>query len=289
MPERYPRPSDSFWARLASRGASTLARLLPARPYNAAVRLRRLRIPAPAGAPELAGLRIGAVSDVHRSEIVSDDLIRSAAGLLSGLDLDLLALVGDYVSRGDRPARPAWQGVEPFAGVPVSIGRVAVPGNHDIPEDGTPALYGIDELGVSDITNTVRGFTYNGCRVRVAGVDDALRGYPRVEHVREAARDAPTILLSHNPDFLVDGLPADVRPWLALSGHLHAGQIRLGPFRYHPTRYPGLFDHGYLRLGAMHTYVSAGLGVVSLPFRLGAPPEVVLIEVGPPDSTAGPF
>src|SRR5256712_9646206 len=52
--------------------------------------------------PALAGLRIGLITDVHRSRFVShDDVIHAVARLMDERP-DLIVLGGDYVTWGDR-------------------------------------------------------------------------------------------------------------------------------------------------------------------------------------------
>ena len=52
--------------------------------------------------PALAGLRIGLLTDVHRSRWVSDDDVAAGAALLMAEHPDLIVLGGDYVTWGDR-------------------------------------------------------------------------------------------------------------------------------------------------------------------------------------------
>ena len=50
----------------------------------------------------LVGLRIGLITDTHRSRWVSAEDIRHAAATLMSLRPDLIVLGGDYVTWGDR-------------------------------------------------------------------------------------------------------------------------------------------------------------------------------------------
>ena len=57
--------------------------------------------------PALTGLRIGFLTDVHRSLWVSHDDVAQATARLMGEQPDLIVLGGDYVTWGDRELRPA--------------------------------------------------------------------------------------------------------------------------------------------------------------------------------------
>ena len=67
----------------------------------------------------LAGLRIGLITDLHRSDTVPDELVRRAVQLLMNESPDLVVLGGDYVTWGDRHY------VIPVAGGARAPGRTA--------------------------------------------------------------------------------------------------------------------------------------------------------------------
>jgi predicted MPP superfamily phosphohydrolase len=91
---------------------------------------------------------------------------------------------------------------------------------------------------------------------------------------------APHLLLAHNPDHFYEaehhGVP------LTLSGHTHGGQIRLpnSPPIIRQSRF--CLDEGAYAFRSSLLIVSRGLGSVGLPWRWGADPEAVLIEIVPP-------
>jgi predicted MPP superfamily phosphohydrolase len=67
---------------------------------------------------------------------------------------------------------------------------------------------------------------------------------------------------------------------LQLSGHTHGGQVRLfGWSPVVPSRYGSRLAYGHMRINC-DLIVSGGLGCSVLPFRLGVPPEIVLVTLG---------
>ena len=89
--------------------------------------------------------------------------------------------------------------------------------------------------------------------------------------------DAPVILLAHEPDVAMR-VPSRVA--LQLSGHTHGGQVRLfGWSPVVPSRYGERFVYGHTRTNC-DVIVSGGLGCSIMPFRLGVPPEIVLVTLG---------
>jgi predicted MPP superfamily phosphohydrolase len=76
-------------------------------------------------------------------------------------------------------------------------------------------------------------------------------------------------------------LPEALRPALTLSGHTHGGQVRLLGWSPHvPSAYGGRFAYGHIREEGRDLVVSAGLGTSGIPIRFGAPPEIVVLELG---------
>ncbi|HEY3579407.1 MAG TPA: metallophosphoesterase, partial [Pyrinomonadaceae bacterium] len=68
---------------------------------------------------------------------------------------------------------------------------------------------------------------------------------------------------------------------LILSGHTHGGQVRI-PFVGAPVRYASSdlkYDRGLFRRGATQLYVSSGTGVIGLPVRFGARPEIAVLRL----------
>ena len=118
-----------------------------------------------AGLPEsIAGLRIGFMTDLHRSSTVSHELIAAAARLLMAEQPDLIVLGGDYVTwGGDYRASGDRYFVEPAADA-VSLlsaphGVYGVLGNHDDDRDipAAMAAKGIEILKDARTRITIRG------------------------------------------------------------------------------------------------------------------------------------
>lgn len=68
-----------------------------------------------------------------------------------------------------------------------------------------------------------------------------------------------------------------------LAGHTHCGQIRLpliGALSYE-SDYGDRFSCGLKVEGRRRIVITAGLGTSVLPLRLGAPPDLWLLTLGP--------
>jgi uncharacterized protein len=232
----------------------------------------RATLPLSGWSDVLAGLRIGFLTDIHRSDTVSHALITHAVQLLMAERPDLIVLGGDYVTFGDRAfVEPA---ADALAGLSAPLGVFAVLGNHDDDHDMPAAL-------------TARGFTV----LRDARTQIRARGQPidligvrywthRVEDVARLARGASpnAILLAHTPLRLFEA--ASLALPLVISGHTHGGQIVLpGVGAVAARRFPVISGPG--RRDNTAIFVSRGIGTVYIPVRLNCPPEVAILTLEP--------
>jgi uncharacterized protein len=253
--------------------------------------------------PEGFKLRIAVIADLHACEPwMSLERIGSIVERTNSLKPDVTVLLGDYVAGHRQVTRfiPASEWAPVLAGLRAPLGVHAVLGNHDYWEDKTVQRDGqgttvarraLEAAGIPVYENDVVRLTHAGRPFWLAGLGDQLAYLParRFRPVRrigvddlaatlaKVADDAPVILLAHEPDVAMR-VPARVA--LQLSGHTHGGQIRLfGWSPVVPSRYGGKFAYGHARTHC-DVVVSGGLGCSIMPFRLGMPPEIVLVTLG---------
>jgi uncharacterized protein len=250
-------------------------------------------------------LKIAAIADVHACDPwMSPDHIEAIVARTNALNPDVIVMLGDYVA-GHRyvtkPMPPSdWASV--LAQLKAPLGVHAILGNHDwwsdraIQREGqgkTVAQQALEAVGIPVYENDVTRLTKGGHSFWLAGLGDQLAYLParrfRPVHrigvddlgatLGKVTDDAPVILLAHEPDVAAH-VPGRVA--LQLSGHTHGGQVRLlGWSPVVPTRYGNRLAYGHAKFNC-DVIVSGGLGCSIMPFRLGVPPEVVLVTLGAP-------
>lgn len=223
------------------------------------------------GAPEqMRGLRALFVSDVHLRRQVDDDALNRLIDQMNGARADLLLLGGDYAETPDQCARF-------FAALKrlkFPLGAYGVCGNNDYCCAST-LRNTMADAGVYLLLNEVRALDLPGGRLSLGGCDDHKYGFPRTEYL--FPQDAGyRLLLSHFP------VRPDCRCELMLSGHTHAGQcnfLGLTPYSLgFEHRYRLLSVRGWGRAGEMDYLVGNGVGMSRVPLRLGAQPQIYLLE-----------
>jgi predicted MPP superfamily phosphohydrolase len=220
----------------------------------------------------LAGLRVGLITDIHRSRWVSHQDVADAVDLLARERPDLIVLGGDYVTYGDR--QYVGPSADALAALAAPNGVFAILGNHDDDHDMAAALgrKGIQVLKDARTRLTIRGEALDlvgirFCTKRQRDIADLVR------------RSAPgTILIAHDPRRVVEAAALDVP--LVLSGHTHGGQVVLpGLGAVAARKFP--VAEGMMRRDRTTMFVSRGLGTIYVPVRINCPPEVALLTLQP--------
>jgi predicted MPP superfamily phosphohydrolase len=288
-----------FLAGLGAFGASTTA-------YGFGEPVLRLRVVRyelqPPQWPQDFPLKIAIVADIHACDPwMSLPHIEAIVERTNALDADVIVLLGDYVAGHRHITRriPAGEWAPVLAGLKAPLGVHAILGNHDwwddktVQQEGegvTVARRALEAVGIPVYENDAHRLTKAGRPFWLAGLGDQLAFLPMrrfrpqrrigvddlTATLAKVTDDAPVILLAHEPDVAMR-VPARVA--LQLSGHTHGGQVRLfGWSPLAPTRYDK-FVYGHTRINC-DVIVSGGLGCSIMPFRLGVPPEIVLVTLG---------
>jgi predicted MPP superfamily phosphohydrolase len=223
--------------------------------------------------PALNGLRIGMITDIHHSAVVSAEDVTSAVQLLKEAAPDIIVLGGDYVSFLDRTyMRPVAELLAPLAHAPQ--GSFAVLGNHDDEKEVPAAL---TASGFSVLKDQRTALTIKGERLDLAGIRFWTRTAGEVARVLKGT-GGTTVLLAHDPRRLAEAAALDVQ--LVLSGHTHGGQVIVPGFGAVAGRkFPVLA--GYATRENTSIFVSRGVGTVYVPIRINCPPDVAVLTLRP--------
>lgn len=236
----------------------------------------RLAMPADVLAPELDGLTLVHVSDLHHGRFTTPAFLDAVTRRVNELQPDLVVFTGDLIDYSLNDLPPA---IAMLRGMKPRHGLVSCIGNHDLFDSGPEFVKrsrdaGIDMLHDDDTTLTIRG-----AKVQVMGLRwtaNDLQAEERVgEMVRRVRRDALPILLAHHPHAFDAAASAGIP--LTLAGHTHGGQLMLtntlgpGPIMY--RYWSDLYQRGRSSL-----LVSNGVGNW-FPLRINAPAEITHVTL----------
>lgn len=253
--------------------------------------LQRLPMDLPHLNPELSGLKLVQISDLHLSAEIPLSYLRKQADFCTSLAPDLLVITGDFVTRGD-PTR-----LDDLAAVVRPLrakhGVFAVLGNHDY-NRFQPGLRGDPHAqrtanqiattllgnGVQVLRNESRTIAIGPARLQLVGVDDYWGEiYDPPGAFAAVDPQLPCVALCHNPDAIehLRHLPCH---WI-LSGHTHGGQVRIpllgAPIL--PVR-NRQYDAGLFQVEDKRLYVNRGLGYLHR-VRFNCRPEITEFTLQP--------
>jgi predicted MPP superfamily phosphohydrolase len=233
--------------------------------------------------PALDGLRIVTFSDGHLSATYGGRRFERLVELVNEQRPDVVAIVGDLV---DGDVRELREEAAPLADLVSEQGVFFVTGNHEYFVDTNAWLRHLPTLGVDVLRNERVAIRRGAASFDLAGIDDRtaeFSGLPGHGADLDAALDGrddgtPVVLMAHQPVQVELARAAGVD--LQLSGHTHGGQ--LWPFDY-AIRLDQPAVEGLSRHGDTQLYVTSGAGYWGPPMRIGARPEVTVVELRSPD------
>ena len=240
--------------------------------------IHRVQLRLPHLASEFDGYRIVQISDLHTDKFMRERRLSGVFRLVNRQKPDLVAMTGDFVTEYRQKFIPNFR--RSLKVLKPKDKTVAVLGNHDYLSNPQAIRKALLANHIVDLSNSVYTIKRGNAIFNIAGVDDLLLGKPRLDLVlQELPPEGAAIILAHEPDF-ADISAATGKFDLQLSGHSHAGQVRL-PF-LKPPALPTLgkkYYEGLNRIGNMKIYTNRGIGMTGLHIRFGSRPEITVFDL----------
>src|SRR5207237_3349503 len=259
-------------------------------------RVRLARLPK-----AFEGFRIAQLSDIHIGPFTTAEYIRRCVAITNGLEPDLIALTGDYIS-WDPEAQA--EVVRVLAGLRAPHGVFGCMGNHEADvgiEESITRLFaaqGIRMLRQENAPIRLRDETLN-----LIGIDHGsdlapmhtreVEGHRRLQQLKALVMpNTVNILLTHYPHFFGD--PELLGIDLTLAGDIHGGGQLSLDFIHRGLNLSSLMEVPYIRglyvdkhavrpvidgSGGAQLYMNRGIGITGFPIRLGARPEITVLEL----------
>ncbi|MEN3027148.1 MAG: metallophosphoesterase [Chlorobiota bacterium] len=245
-------------------------------------RLFTTEIPIPGLAPELDGLRIVHLSDIHAGSFSREDFFWQVVEQVQQLGAELIVFTGDYVNFHPDELRRA---EAPLRQLSAPFGVYGCLGNHDHYMTDTEhrrLRNRLERLGIELLVNEGQTLTVRGVKLQLAGTDNTGSGQRFGDLDRALAglsSEAPTILLFHDPRFWEREVEGKAPVALGLCGHTHGGQVGLQLLgqEWSVAQLVYRYWAGLYQTGQQWLYVNRGLGFVGPAVRMGIPPEIALL------------
>ena len=230
--------------------------------------------------PQLEGLRIVHVSDIHIGPVLDGRFIDHLVEQANALRPDLVCITGDLV---DGSVRSLGDEVGRLTKLKSRYGVAFTTGNHEYYSGAWPWLEFIRGLGFHVLENQrirVGDPGPGGASFDLAGIHDwqgpsfhpaFTPNLKRALLGRDPEREL--VLMAHQPKQIA--MAEGMGVGLQLSGHTHGGQVWPFGLATHLVE-PYLKGH-HVHHDGTQIYVSCGAGYWGPPIRVGAPPEIASI------------
>ncbi len=229
----------------------------------------------------LDGLTLLHLSDLHAGIHLGADRMQEIVRQANVLAPDLIVQTGDMIDIS-RAYIPAY--VRAFRDLRAPFGVVTVLGNHDRYTGEQEVIRGCRDAGQVFLQNDCHLIERGGATLALLGIDDPhnwTADDPQPEDVAAALAAAPPdafhVLLAHRPGAWDTAAPRGIP--LTLAGHIHGGQFYLPGIGWSAGRLITKYVMGHFQRGNSQLYVSRGIGVVGVPIRVFAPPEIELFTL----------
>ncbi|MBP9774009.1 MAG: metallophosphoesterase [Candidatus Peribacteraceae bacterium] len=253
----------------------------------------RYEIPFPIHQP----LKVAVLSDLHVGPYRTVEQMQRIVNRTNDLLPDIILLPGDFLTDGELRSSELAQLAE-LKKLKPTLGTYAVLGDHD--HDVREGLFSPVTLSPNDpsdyVASTLASFDIKVLRnssltanlgtekILIAGIDDLQAEAANIDKAMAESRpELPTILVSHNPDVILDTLSAKAH--LIVAGHTHGGQVRLpfiGPLVPLPTKLGQKYDQGIFSVDDDTTLaISRGIGQSGVRARLFAWPQIMELRLMP--------
>ena len=225
------------------------------------------------------GFKIVHFSDLHYGRIITDQELKIISEEINLINPDIVAFTGDLIDDSIDIDNFNDEKLTNFlSSIKAKYGKYAVRGNHDyvVYADKIKNLFA--DAGFTYLENSY-DILYNESndKIFIGGLDTSF--YDKDDLDKTLAYQDENIsykiMLTHEPDISDEIVSKDNTINLILAGHSHNGQVRL-PFigaLTTPEKAKKYYDN-YYKIQNTDLYVSSGIGVSKVDFRLFNRPSI---------------
>ena len=221
-------------------------------------------------------VRLVLISDIHIGPILGPGFLAKVARIVRAQHPDVLLAAGDLVdTKADLLARWSKDFKALFSVAPT----YAVTGNHELINGLEETVELLEKCGArflrdSSVVDERTGITIIGLEEPPNQMQRRSEFGNLEKMLSEADPDRPVVVINHQPRGFE--VVAKHGAELMLSGHTHGGQM--WPFSYFVWMTYHRYTKGLNAIGDSRIYTLNGTGTWGPPMRLGANPEVLVVD-----------
>ncbi len=247
--------------------------------------------------PDLQGLRIVQISDLHTGSLTRPDRVSKAIDQINALTPDVIFFTGDLVNMVASEAEPY---LPILSRLQAPHGVFSITGNHDYgdyvawkhPDQKVRNFEDLMDmhrrLGWRLLMNEHELLRIGKATLAVIGIENwsAFGRFPKYGDLKSAHRGTGKadlrLLLSHDPSHWKAQVLPDYHDINAMfAGHTHGFQfgLEIGNWRWSPGQYFYREWAGLYKQAQQYLYVNRGFGYTFYPGRVGMRPEITVFEL----------
>ena len=226
------------------------------------------------------GIKIVHFSDLHYNRAITLSKVKSIVEEINLINPDIVVFTGDIIDKDTNLSDKDYnQLTNLFLKIKAKYGKYAVMGNHDYDKDKDKVISIYNESKFKFLDNDYE-IIYNkdNEKIFIGGLNTVSYNQDNLDKTMEYFKDNDDIdykiILVHEPD-ISDKIVTSYDVNLILAGHSHNGQVRL-PFIgaiYKPPYAKKYYDN-YYNINGTDLYISSGIGVSTLNYRLWNRPSI---------------
>ncbi len=215
------------------------------------------------------------ISDIHLGVYKGTHFLERIVEKINTIEqVDAVLIPGDFIYYPQEDLEVLFSSLKQ-----IKFPVYAVLGNHDTEESrqyiDEELQKALEENGVIFLSNSSAYIEQKN--IRILGLGDKWTDEDDISKIDKFTIEDNVVVITHNPDTTLEY--TNSIPDLTVSGHTHGGQIRI-PYLYKKViPCVGDFDAGLYDVGENNVFVTAGVGEIGLPMRLGIPPTIEILEL----------
>ena len=230
------------------------------------------------------GLKIVHFSDIHYNRAITSKKIDDIVSEINLINPDIVVFTGDLIDKDVSLTDSDFKFLaNAFSKISVKYGKYAVLGNHDYNEkDKVIQVFNDSDFKYLENSYDIIYNQYSD-KIFIGGIGNVSYNLDNVDKTMEYFNSnndiTYRIMLTHEPD-ISDTIVDNYNVSLILGGHSHNGQVRIPGIGavYTPNGAKKYYDE-YYDLNGTPLYVSSGIGVSMLNYRLFNKPSINFYRV----------
>lgn len=232
------------------------------------------------------GIKVVHFSDLHYLRLMNKESLKYVIDEINLLNADIVVFTGDLIDKDYKPSEEDINTLkEFFTSINCKYGKYAVLGNHDsIYEDEVQDIYlssGFTLLNndYDIIYGNNNDKLFIGGLENDADIDKVMSYFDNNDNINYK------IILVHKPDYISDITSKYKDINLVLSGHSHNGQINIPYIKklFLPNGSKNYYGN-YYKVENTDLYISSGIGVSKVNFRLFNKPSINFYRINKAES-----